>query len=324
MADELKHCEVSESSAHFEHKKSDKNNCGTLSFDLPTYIPQNFQGPAQLFHLKCVQFYRLRSVYRCTVSAMETQCSKMIGVEFACQTALVGFSCDSFEYPFAKEVTNGSNDLIWRCNLLCSLFDASRSILLDANWILDAQRQTRKTNTLVLLDKLDLSELLNFLIFQNHSEVQSRCGVDLDRLDAETQQFELLYPLLLDSIDNVSISLYNVLSSLVQVSGHTYTHFNEVKEALLEHPYWMHSMFLKAFLQVLSPDIIQHDQDKQMNCFRLRNSSPSVFLLYKSGGNSFPSALLKWYVQHTIGQLAESGDFSNNELQCKMSQVLNL
>ena len=317
MAQQFIQFEVSESSTHFEHKK---HSSVTLSFDLPAYIPQNFQDPAQLFHLKCVQFYRLRSDYHCTVSAMEAQCSKVLGGEFACQIAIIGFSSDSFEYPFADKVTNGNNDLIWQCDLLCSLFDAPRSILLEENKILDPQSQNSKTNTLVLLDRLDLSEILNFTIFQNRSEIQSSFVVDLDN---ETQQFELLYPMLLDSVNHVSCSLHKVLSSLVQVSGYAHTHFDDVKEALLKHLYWIHSKFLKALLKELSPDTIQHNRDKQINCLQLHNSSPSVFLLYKIGGNTFPSVLLKWYLRHMIGQIAESGNFSSKELQCMISRVLN-
>lgn len=304
-----------------------------ILFDELTYIPFNFQGPAQLFHLRCIQFYRFRSQYHRSVSSLDEYCSKVLEVQFPCQTAIFGFSDDD---AYTGNVVNENSDQGWQCNLLCSMFGASLSdVLFKANdtvYQSACQREIKpesailagdsnNNNTFVLLDKLDLAEIINYSTVQKHLQIQSKCNIDFDELDSETQQFEMLYPALLECADDISRLLHHVLSSLIQSSGHASMHFNEVKQPLLRHVYWVHSDFLKAFLQEKTPEMILHDENERLMFIQ---TAHRILLWYKQS-DTFSALLINWYREYIIGQFVESViEGGCTEIYCQISELVGM
>ena len=235
----------------------------------PTYVPRSFQTPAQLLHLKHVQFYRLQRECCRAMNELEV----MVG---SCQighyTAIVGLS------DVCPSIASDINPLA--CSLLSALIGNTCKLQNGGRY---------------LLDTLDILEALNTPFVQARGEI-IEAGIDADKCEQEGMLFEIQLSSLLRNVSGISQSICKLSQSLVQV--HSGNPIPPVAEILQQHLYWIRSDYLNALLRVNS--VNDQSEGRSTNAFQL---SSSTHIQYICNNSVDPRTVLSWYQRQLIREL---------------------
>ncbi len=274
------------------------------------HVPYSFQCPAQLLLLKCAQFQKHFSYYHQSLAMAEEHFERTFQHQFRDQVLVTGFTYDGM-----FTVSENNN---WKEDLLLTLVDLSPTILSKCCSSVIAHKEC-SNGKLILIDKLDLAELLNCLKTIVSCKDAARCS-------AATRHFELIFPFpsFLTGVENLLRLLLISLSSLLQLPDLSCVTFSDIREALLEFPFWVHRNYAQAFLQTRAEKVLVCDGLKVVKVGG--ELSPNVFLCFKDGGFITPSGLLKWYRRHVvkrvIGILSSMGDFRSGKLSSLLTGIL--
>ncbi|XP_064382807.1 uncharacterized protein LOC135331537 [Halichondria panicea] len=276
------------------------------------HVPYSFQCPAQLLLLKYAQFQKHFSLYHHSLDIAEEHFERTFQHQFREQVLVTGFTFDGL-------FSENNN---WKEDLLLALNDLSPITLSKccSSVIVHEEYNNGKLN---LIDKLDLAELLNGPKTIVSCKDAVRCG-------AATCRFELTFPFpsFLTGVDNLLGLLLIALSSLLQLPDWSCVSFSDIREFLLQFPFWVHGNYAQAFLETRVENVLVCEEFKGLKVVKVDNgeSSPNVFLCFKDGDFVTISGLLKWYRRHlvkrVIGILSSMGDVTSGKLSSLLTGIL--
>ena len=266
----------------------------SLSRSSLSHVPYTFRDPSQLLHLKNSLFFKHISNFSSELQHLQSQVSTTLGSNTQ-QTVIIGLSCDKSNYPLAANLEESR----WLCHFLFSYMQTSA--LEKLNEVASRTHLSWKKNDLLLLDKLDVTESLNYPMV-HHREDIAECLLceDIDRLETETMCFELNYNSLMYNMDTASSILIMALSSLINTPPNTLLFFEDIMQSLMQHCFWISTEYFNAFINVCSLQGAQVDPSYIV----LQLPECSNVVLVSSAESVSPFQVLKWYKSELVFRMA--------------------
>ena len=247
------------------------------------YVPQYFQVPAQLLHLRLCWFHKLQVDCHTAMEAVGLSFSNVHIEKFAAVIGIFEEDCSLYPYVPTDDPHHLSHPLL--------------SALMESACELHNSKS-------IILDKLDISESLNQLLVHHRAKIIEH-GIDPKLCATETQMFEMEFASCLQNLSEPLQLLHSLMVSLIEVREHHLGfHFSDVTEVLMKHLYWLNSHYLNTSLSIVSPDALRNTGNVIL--FQLPSARGVQFVCNYS---LKPVTALKWYwcqlVESTVSFIAD-------------------